>query len=83
VIYANNTGTLKGTHTGYFVFLILQFIFFSFRNSAMSVFCVPALNSTQLYYDIFAANRAELLIHRTVQQGEQLINDKYNEKDKI
>jgi len=49
----------------------------------MSVFCVPALNSTQLYYDIFAANRAELLIHRTVQQGEQLINDKYNEKDKI
>jgi len=36
------------------------------------------LNSTQLYCDIFAAQRAELLI-----EGQQLINDKYKEKDKV
>jgi len=40
---------------------------------------------TQLYLTIFAAQRAELLNTYivVVRQDQQLINDKYNEKDKI
>ena len=44
---------------------------------------IVLVNSTHLYCDTFAAqNKLLNSLHRTVQQDQQLINDKYNEKDK-